>query len=128
MENNMHPNSIRGALASITIDYATPIIWSPNSRGTADQIHRIAFREQVKKERGLQIRVKQKCSDLATNQEFIVAGLPNISNTLSKRLLEEFGTVKKIFTSSEKRLKRIEGLGEKKAKRIWELVNKEYRC
>lgn len=128
VETNMHPNSVRGALASITIDYAIPIIWTPNSKGTAEQIHRIAYREQVKKDRGLQIRVKQKCSNLATQQEFIVAGLPHISNTLSKRLLDEFRTVKRIFSSSEKRLMKIEGLGEKKAKRILELINKEYDC
>lgn len=127
-ENGMHPNSVRGALASITIDYSVPILWTPNCRGTAEQIHRIAYREQFRNNRELQIRVKNKCPDLARQQEFLVAGLPHVSNTLSRRLLEEFGTVKRVFSSSEKRLTRIEGLGEKKAKRIWDLINREYKC
>jgi len=128
MENNMHPNSIRGALASITIDYAIPILWTPNSKGTAEQIQRIAYREQVKKERSLQIRVKQKSPDLARQQEFIVAGLPHVSNKLSKRLLKEFKTIRRVFSSKKERLMRIDGLGEKKAKKILELLNKEYEC
>jgi len=124
--NGMHPNSIRGALASISIDYSVPILWTPDSRGTAEQIKRIAHREQFQKDRSLQIRVKQKCPDINRQQEFIVAGLPNVSTTLSKRLLKEFRTVKKIFSTKEEKLKKVEGLGEKKAKSIWELLNKEY--
>ncbi|MCK4496664.1 MAG: hypothetical protein KAU24_00595 [Candidatus Aenigmarchaeota archaeon] len=127
-ENNMHPNSIRGALASISIDYAVPILWTPDSRGTADQIQRIAYREQVKKNRELQIRVKQKSPDFARQQEFIVAGLPHISNKLSKRLLMEFKTVRRMFSSKKERFMKVDGLGEKKAKKIWELLNKEYEC
>lgn len=127
-ENNMHPNSIRGALASISIDYAVPILWTPDSRGTADQIQRIAYREQVKKNRELQIRVKKKCPDFARQQEFIVAGLPHISNKLSKRLLMEFKTVRRMFSSKKERFMKVDGLGEKKAKKIWELLNKEYKC
>jgi ERCC4-type nuclease len=127
-ENNMHPNSVRGALASISIDYAIPILWTPDSRGTADQIHRIAYREQVKKDRGLQIRVKQKCPDFARQQEFIVAGLPHVSNKLSKRLLKEFKTIRGVFSSKKERFMKVNGLGEKKAKKIWELLNTEYEC
>lgn len=125
---NIHPNAIRGALASISIDYGVPMIWTPDSKGTAEQIHRIAYREQIKRDRGLQIRVKEKCNDVAKQQEFVVAGLPNISNTLSKRLLAEFKTVRKMFMGKKERFMRIDGLGKKKAERIWELINKEYEC
>ncbi len=126
--NGMHPNSIRGALASISVDYGVPILWTPDSEGTAEQIHRIAYREQFKKDRGLQIRVKEKCPDLPSQQEFLVAGLPHVSNTLSRRLLKEFRTVKKVFMGKKERFKKIEGLGDKKAEKIWELLNKEYEC
>lgn len=127
-ENGMHPNSIMGALASISIDYSVPILWTPDSRGTANQIQRIAYREQMKRDRGLQIRVKEKCPDVARQQEFIVAGLPHVSTTLSKRLLKEFKTVRKLFMSKKERFMKVEGVGEKKAKKIWELINKEYEC
>lgn len=125
-ENGMHPNSVRGALASISVDYSVPIIWTPDSRGTAEQIKRIAHREQFHKDRSLQIRVKQKCPDTSRQQEFIVAGLPNVSTTLSRRLLREFKTVKRVFSIKEDRLRMVNGLGEKKARSIWELLNREY--
>jgi ERCC4-type nuclease len=127
-ENNMHPNSVRGALASIAIDYAIPILWTPGSRGTAEQIHRIAYREQIRRKRELQIRVKQRCPTLARQQEFIVSGLPNVSNKLSRRLLGEFKTIRRVFSSRQERLMKVDGIGKEKARRIWELLNREYEC
>ena len=32
---NMHPNAIRGALASIAVDYGTPIVWTSSPMETA---------------------------------------------------------------------------------------------
>jgi ERCC4-type nuclease len=125
---NMHPNSIRGALASITVDYSVPILWTPDSRETAAQIHRIAYREQFKSGRELQIRAKQRCPTHARYQEFMVSGLPQVSSKLSKRLLKEFKTPKRVFSAKPERLMRVDGIGKEKAKRIWEALNREYCC
>ena len=46
LERNVHPNMIRGALASLAIDHKIPIIWTRNSLETANQIYWIAYREQ----------------------------------------------------------------------------------
>jgi ERCC4-type nuclease len=125
-ESGMHPNALRGALASITVDYGVPIIWTRNSRETAAQIHWIAHREQNKKPNGISIRGEKRLRDRPGQQEFIVSGLPFVNSTLSRRLLERFGTVRKIFNAKPEKLMKVDKIGEKKAMQIWELLNEEY--
>jgi ERCC4-type nuclease len=122
----MHPNAIRGALASITVDHRIPIIWTRNSRETAAQIHWIAYREQKKLDKEVSIRGEKRAMDIARHQEFIVAGLPHINSKLSRRLLEQFGSVRRVFMAKPERLMKVDKIGEKKAKRIWELINSDY--
>jgi len=126
LERNMHPNTIRGVLSSIVIDYRIPILWTPNQRETASQIYWMAKREQTKAKKEIQIRANKKCYTTSELQEFIVAGLPNVSTVLSRRLLKEFKTIRKIFTASPEKLMKVPGLGKKKARLIWDILNKEY--
>ncbi|HLD41905.1 MAG TPA: ERCC4 domain-containing protein [archaeon] len=125
-ERQVHPNTIRGVLSSIAIDYKVPILWTSNSKETAGMIYWIAKREQDHEKRGIQIRAKTRTETLQDQQEFILAGLPAVSNVLSKRLLEHFGSVKKIFNAKQEKLMKVEGIGEEKAKKIWELLNSKY--
>jgi ERCC4-type nuclease len=125
-ENGMHPNAIRGALASITVDYRIPIIWTRNSRETAAQIHWIARREQNKTGNGISIRGEKRPVEKSRQQEYIVAGLPFVSSTLSRRLLNQFGSVKRVFNAKPERLMKVDKIGEKKARQIWEILNSDY--
>ena len=126
LESRMHENAIRGVLAHIAVDSKIPIIWTQNSRVSAALIFWIARREQVKKSNCISIRPSKKAKTHAQKQEFLVAGLPHVNTVLSRRLLKKFRTVKKLFNAKPEKLKGIEGLGEEKAKGIWELINKEY--
>jgi len=126
LERNVHPNTIRGALASLAIDQKIPIIWTRNAKETANQIYWIAYREQVKEKRSLAIRCPRKLRSVSDRQEFLIAGLPHINTKLSKNLLKKFKTPKKVFSAKPEKLIRVEGIGKEKAKRIWELLNKKY--
>lgn len=128
IDRGVHPNAVRGALASIALDYRVPIIHTQNPRETAAQIYWIAYREQVKGKRPLQIRASRKCLTQEKLQEFVVSGLPGVNSTLSRRLLEFFGSVRGVFSAGPDELSQVEGIGEKKAKRIWELLNSGYSC
>jgi ERCC4-type nuclease len=122
----VHPNSIHGVLSSIALDHRIPIIWTHSPRMTAAQIYWIAYREQVKKSDRLQARVCKKNRSAGDHQEFIVAGLPNVNSRLSRRLLKEFGTVRKVFSAKDERLLKVEGIGKKKANAIWCILNQKY--
>ena len=59
-------------------------------------------------------------------QEYILSGLPGISNEKSKALLKRFGTPEKIFTATEKELQSVDGIGKKLAKDIKKVLTKKY--
>jgi Fanconi anemia group M protein len=126
IERNVHPNTIRGALASLALDYKIPIIWTRNSKETAHQIYWIAYREQVKDKRGLAVRCPKKFQTIGGQQEFLIAGLPQINSKLSKNLLKKFKTPRRVFSAKPERLMKVEGIGKEKAKKIWELLNSGY--
>ncbi len=125
-DNGLHPNSVRGALSSIAIDLGIPIIWTRNPKETAAQLYWIARREQEELGRELQIRSFSMDAPLHKHQEFLVSGLPFINAVMSRRLLEKFGTPRRLFAASEEQLKEVEGIGEVKAGKIRELLDGKY--
>ncbi|MCK4336123.1 MAG: hypothetical protein KAT94_02765 [Candidatus Aenigmarchaeota archaeon] len=126
LERNVHPNMIRGALASLAIDHKIPIIWTRNSLETANQIYWIAYREQIKEKRSLAIRCSRKFASVSDQQEFLIAGLPHVNTKLSRNLLKKFKTPKRVFSAKQEKLMNVDKIGKGKAKKIWELLNKEY--
>ncbi|MFH1978228.1 MAG: ERCC4 domain-containing protein [Candidatus Aenigmatarchaeota archaeon] len=124
--NGMHPNTIRGVLSSIAIDYSIPIIWTRSAKETAEQVYWMANREQLIEKREIQIRPNRKTTSLTQEQEFLVAGLPGISNTMSKRLLTHFKTPKKLFSAKIDDLIKVDKIGKKKAEKIKEVIDSKY--
>jgi len=125
-ERDMHENTIRGVLSSIAIDYGVPIIWTENAMETAAMVYWICYREQKIDKREPQIRSCKRVAGLPAMQEFLVAGLPNINSKLSKRLLEHFRSPKEIFSASEEKLMKVEGMGKEKVRKVFDLLNCEY--
>lgn len=126
LEREVNPNTVRGVLSSIAVDYAVPIIWTLDTRETAAQIHWMAKREQENKKRELQIRAKKKSNHISQDQEFLVSGLPGISNVRARKLLSHFKTPSRVFRASETELQKLEGFGEKYAKKIRKVLDEKY--
>jgi len=124
---NIHPNAINGALSSIAIDYRIPILWSIDGQHTAAIVYAIAKREQINEGRPVAIRGDKRTFAMPQQQEFLIAGLPNISTVLAKRLLIDLKTPKNIFNASEEQLTKIESIGTKKAKYILDVLHNEYK-
>lgn len=123
---DIHPNAIRGALASIAIDHNISVLWSNEIKGTAELLRSLAKREQEENEKEVAVRGGKSPKTEKELQEFVVAGLPDINTKIARRLLKEFGTIQEVFTASEGELKEVEGIGDKKAEGIKKLVQKEY--
>jgi len=120
------PEAIRGALASIILDFNIPILWAKTSSETAHLIYAMAKREQIKEKRYPSIkREKIPLSDKEL-QEYIVSGLPGVDLTLAKRLLKELKTVENIFTAPEEVLKKIKGIGKNIARKIRKILTLPY--
>lgn len=124
-ERNIHPNAIRGAVASIA-ESSVPIIWTQTPLETAEMLLTLAKREQLGKKSTLAIRTKKRMRSANEMQEFLIAGLPNISTKIARKLLKHFGSPEKIFTASESELMKVEGIGKVMAKRIRHTLTKKY--
>ncbi len=126
-KRNIHPNAVSGALASIAVDYRLPILWSESAVESAHVIYRTALREQSdEKPRVPAIRSKKGAPTTKGEMEFVVAGLPGVSTLAAQRILKRFGSLKTVFSAGKDEFMEVDKIGEKKAKRIWELINAEY--
>jgi ERCC4-type nuclease len=115
-------NVVFGALSAIAVDFGIATVWTKNKIESAKFIHMVGKREQFDRKRSFPLRVKKKAKNLRDEQEILVAGLPSVNSVLSKRLLDKFGSPRKVFAASKEELMEVEGLGEKKADRFLEIL------
>ncbi|MEO2152454.1 MAG: ERCC4 domain-containing protein, partial [Thermococcus sp.] len=57
---NVHPNAIRGAIASVTVDWGVPILFSSGKEETAQFIYLLAKREQEERKKEVRLRSEKK--------------------------------------------------------------------
>jgi len=122
----INENAIRGALASVVIDYSVPIIWTHSPHETASMLYSMAYREQIKLKKNTQIREKIRFRSFNQQQMFLLSGLPGISDEKAKNLLKQFGSPEKIFAASENELTEVSGIGNILAKRVRHLLSRKY--
>jgi Fanconi anemia group M protein len=123
---DVSPEAIMGALASILVDYSLPVIWTRNSAETALLLASLSRREQIKEGRQPKIRAHPKPEEPAAVQEYIVASLPNVDAVRSRRLLQRFGTIERIFTAGKDELSQVEGIGKTISERIRQVLTRQY--
>lgn len=129
-ENNIyslrdfHPNSIRGMLSSIVLEYQIPILYTKTIADTAALLAVIAKKqEKIRTEFG--ILGKRKPLTIEQQKQLIIECFPGVGPRLAKNLLKEFKSVKNIVNASEKELTNVEKIGKKKAENIKKVVEHE---
>ncbi|MFO7872166.1 MAG: DEAD/DEAH box helicase [Candidatus Undinarchaeales archaeon] len=122
----IHPNSIRGALSSLVLDFGLPIIYTKDMKETASFIELLAKREQLDEKREVVLRSGKRPKTKEEMKQYIVESLPNVGPRMAKKLLKNFGSVKEIFNASETQLKKIDNVGDKKAGRIKKVIEEKY--
>jgi len=122
----INENSLKGAVASLLVDYGLSLVQTKNPLDTAKTIYWIAKKEQEEEKSIISFRIKKKKENIKDFQEMIVASLPGVSRVLSKRLLKHFRTVERIFCARESQLKKVKGIGEKLARKIRRIVTYPY--
>ncbi|MBN2334262.1 hypothetical protein JXL21_01800 [Candidatus Bathyarchaeota archaeon] len=86
----MKPASVYGALSSLALDYGVNIIPTDSPESTAVLLHRLAYREQAKEDRTIQLRSVNRSLPLHEQQVFLLSGLPQIGTTLAQELLNAY--------------------------------------
>ncbi|MCK5107411.1 MAG: DEAD/DEAH box helicase [Nanoarchaeota archaeon] len=122
----MHPHAIQGMLATITVNYGIPILYTKNAEETASILYIIAKREQENSKNYFSPHFNKQNLSLKEHQEYIVSSLPNIGPVAAKELLKKFGNVKDIINADEKELIKVENIAKTKAKRLREVLDSNY--
>ena len=123
---DVHPNAIRGALATVAIDYGMAILWSDGNKDTAELLNSLAKREQGEKDKNIAVRGSKSPTTDEELQKYVVGGLPGVNTKIAERLLQEFDSIQSVYTASFEDLKKVQGVGDKKASEIRELVERGY--
>lgn len=122
---NVHPNAIRAAMLSLTLDYQIPFLFSHDTEETVNLLISLAKREQLENNKEVSLRGSKRAWTLEEQQQFLIEGLPLIGPKLAKNLLKEFKSPIKLLNALEDDLIKIDKLGPKKAKIIRELLDIE---
>ena len=123
----IHPNAIRGVLASIATDFGIPIISTRDARDTAALIQVIAKREQVDEKRTPSLHGRKTAMTLSEQQEYIISSMSDIGPVAARKLLQHFGSVERVMRASPDELMEVESIGPKTAQRIREVVGSVYK-
>jgi len=141
--SRMRPASVYGALASLALDHGLSIIPTEDPEATAVLLHRLAYREQAKENRPLQLRSVRRDMPPHLQQVFLLSGLPQIGTVLAEELLRQFDTPYRViaeFASAEvlvsksgktKRLRGplsgVRGVGPVIVENAQNLLNRSYK-
>ncbi|PLW80857.1 hypothetical protein C0585_00545 [Candidatus Woesearchaeota archaeon] len=123
---NISPNAIKGVILASMISFGIPIYFSKDNIESSEILRMIATKEQLNEKRSFTLHNVKPNNDREL-QEYIVSSFPGVGSTLSKPLLKRFRSIRNIANSKEDELKEIELIGEKKAKKIREILDKEYK-
>ncbi len=126
-EYSENPKAIYGAIISILLNTKVKLIYSPNPFVSAQLI--LILEDHLRRKIGIRaplLKKKKKGDDLYEQQLTLISSLPGVGEKLGKRLLEAFGSPKKVFNASISELARVKGLGYARAKRILKALESKY--
>jgi ERCC4-type nuclease len=119
--------SLQGAMVCLSLIFHLPVLRAFEPGETArlivyagQQLRRHAwdagcrYGKRPKRKRRMQLRILQ--------------GLPGIGPGRAQRLLETFGSVEAVMTADVEHLEQVEGVGEKRAKAIREILQEKTVC
>jgi Fanconi anemia group M protein len=120
-------NTIIGTIVSGFVDYEIPTMWITSPYYSALTLGSFALAlGKVKERKEIGLRPKPRLETLEEKAQFLVEGLPEVSGTLAKRLLQHFGSPRKVFMARPEQLMQIEGIGKKKAEFITQVLDYEF--
>ncbi|PSQ38335.1 Hef nuclease [Halobacteriales archaeon SW_5_70_135] len=125
-ERDVHPNAIRGALASLAVDFDASVLRTADEDGTADMLATVAEREQTVADREVSVHGEKQSRTLDEQQEYVVSSIADVGPVTARALLAHFGTVEAVMTAREDDLLEVDGVGEVTATRLREVVGSEY--
>ncbi len=123
---NIHPNAIRGAKASIINDYQVSIVTTIDQKDTAQMLKSLAVRQQKDNDAKVNAHGRKQTKTVKQQQEYIVSSFKDIGPVGAENLLQHFNTIENIINASVEELQKVDNIGEESAKQIYSTVRVEY--
>ena len=126
-ERDVHPNAVRGALASLAVDFHASVLFTQDATDTAALLAIIAEREQQRSGgRTPSTHGVKGGRTIAEQQEYVISSIADIGPITARGLLEELGSVEAVMTANQAELQSVSGVGEITANRIRDVVGSAY--
>ncbi|WP_227133928.1 DEAD/DEAH box helicase [Halorubellus salinus] len=122
----VHPNAIRGALASLAVDFGVSVLRTQSEADTMELLSVVAEREQEVDGREVSVHGEKASKTLTEQQEYVVSSIADVGPVTARSLLEHFATVEAVMTARAEDLEEVAGVGTVTAERIREVVGSEY--
>ncbi len=124
----INATKIRSAISYVTILNRVPIIFTQDAKDSAEYIYMISRQAQHGMTfTPIEDEKKHKFSEDKEQQLAIVESLPDVGTAIAIAMLKQFRTLKRVFASSKDDFVSVDGIGDKRANKILQFINKEYK-
>jgi DNA excision repair protein ERCC-4 len=128
LERLSRPRVFWGSMMSLVLQYNVRPFFTLNAEQTAELIFTCALHVSSKRGSAPPVIVKKpRISSQAQMQLLVVESLPMIGPRLARKLLERFGTVRRVFEASLTELAVRGGIGRARAQRVASILDLPYR-
>lgn len=120
-------SALRGAMVFTSVRNHIPILYTKDKADTVEMLYYLAsseMREPVKSP--FSFYVKRKPSKQKPSQRHMLEAIPGIGPGLADLLLRKFGSLHAVLNASKEELAEIQGVGEKRAEKIFDLFQQKY--
>ncbi|MBI4257645.1 MAG: heavy metal resistance protein CzcA [Thaumarchaeota archaeon] len=121
-----NPRVVYGALASVTANTSARLFISHSPEETATFLYFLTRHVNSEPSHGPLLDKKRKATSTRGIQLNVVSSLPGVGYTLAERLLAEFKTPKKVFSSSASDMARVKGMGNARARKIQDVLRQPF--
>ena len=124
MHLSVNTNVIYGTVASLMVRGGIQVAWFPDDVTLIDVAYRVCEKvSEGKWEQGIKARPKY----LEYSPKRILMRVPGVTSDISDRILKKYGSLRVIACTEPDKMTSVTGMGDKMAKRIYDLFNKEFK-
>ncbi len=123
-DSDIDAPSVRGAIVSVSMIWQVPVIFSESLWQSveilwfmANQVHRLTDLPAA--------RYGYRPKRLIRRQLYVLQGIPGIGPKRASRLLQHFGTLRRVFSASPEEWQDVRGIGKDRARLFTDLLDAE---
>jgi DNA excision repair protein ERCC-4 len=118
--------SYYGAIANITLAYGLRMLHTANKEETAIAIAELLSHARAKPVTQMTRQTPPRSKSLPQQQLYLVSALPGIGGKLAQKLLQKYGSPRRVMSLTAGELSMTSGIGWKRAEKIKELLDSRF--